>query len=94
MGYSPHHASSVGLILNLQTGSVMLQYHVVHDDLFETVYTDGVDPLQEWYELFMLNCFNTPIEEDTYMPELNDEWLMPEELQEHRQNTVQQASQC
>jgi len=90
MGYSPNHASSVGLILNLQTGLVMLQYHVVHDDLFKTVYADGADPPQEWYELFMLNCFNTPIKEDTYKPKLNDKWLIPEELQERCQDTVQQ----
>jgi len=73
----------------IQKFSVTLQYHVVHDDMFETVYTDGADPPQEWYELFTLNCFHTPIKEDTYMPELNNEWLRPEELHEYHQNTVQ-----
>ena len=37
LGPSPRHASSVSLVLNLQTGLVSPQYHVTYDDFFETV---------------------------------------------------------
>jgi len=82
IGQSPLHASSVGLILNLQTGNVTLQYRVVHDDFFETVYADGTEPPPEWAELVTLSCSMSALEdEDDYVPELKDKWLMPEECQ-------------
>ena len=37
LGHSPCHASSVALVLNLKTGLVSPQYHVVYDDEFTTV---------------------------------------------------------
>jgi hypothetical protein len=37
LGPSPRHASSVSLVLNLTTGLVSPQFHVKHDDFFETV---------------------------------------------------------
>lgn len=37
LGPSPHHARNVSLVLSLETGLVSPQFHVVHDDLFETV---------------------------------------------------------
>lgn len=37
LGPSPRHASSVSLVLNLNTGLVSPQFHVQHDDFFETV---------------------------------------------------------
>jgi hypothetical protein len=36
LGYSPRHAHSVSLILNLETELVSPQYHCSYDDLFET----------------------------------------------------------
>jgi hypothetical protein len=36
LGYSPRHASSVSLILNMETGLVSPQYYCTYDDLFET----------------------------------------------------------
>ena len=36
-GISPRHVRSVSLVLNLRTGLVSPQYHVIHDNLFETV---------------------------------------------------------
>ena len=36
LGASPHHAASVGMILNQQTGCVSPQFHCAYDDLFET----------------------------------------------------------
>jgi len=37
LGHSPVHASSVGLILNLDTGHVSPQYHVKYDKAFQTI---------------------------------------------------------
>jgi hypothetical protein len=37
VGHLPSHASNVGLILNLRTGHVLPQFHVVYDDDFTTV---------------------------------------------------------
>ena len=37
LGQSPHHASNVALVLNLKTGLVSPQFHVVFDDNFTTV---------------------------------------------------------
>ena len=41
LGISPRYSRSVSLMLNLQTGLVSLQYHIVHDDFFETVHPDS-----------------------------------------------------
>jgi hypothetical protein len=37
MGLSQKHASKVSLVLNIDTGSIATQFHVVFDDLFTTV---------------------------------------------------------
>jgi len=55
MGQSPLHASMVSLILNLQTGNISLQYHVVHDDFFETIYSHGTELPAEWAKLVTLS---------------------------------------
>ena len=42
--HSPHHASSVPLILSTQTGLVSPQFHCVFDDNFDTVKREQADP--------------------------------------------------
>ena len=37
VGHSPRHAGNVALILDLATGHVSLQFHVVFDDSFSTI---------------------------------------------------------
>ena len=37
LGFSPRHACTVYNIINLQTATVSLQFHVKHDDFFESV---------------------------------------------------------
>jgi len=82
MGQSSLHASTVGLILNLQTGNVLPQYHVVHNDFFETIYADGEEPVGEWAELVTLNSHNVTLNDKAdYEPQLHKEWLTPEECQ-------------
>jgi hypothetical protein len=41
LGFSNEHSSTVALVRNLHTGYVSPQYHVVFDDRFETVVSDG-----------------------------------------------------
>jgi hypothetical protein len=36
LGITPTHARSVSLVLSLKTGLMSPQFHVKHDDLFET----------------------------------------------------------
>ena len=36
LGESPHHTVSVSLVLNLITGNASPQFHVGHEDFFET----------------------------------------------------------
>ena len=52
LGPSPNHSRSISLILNPRTGHVLPQYHVKHDDFFETVNpkkTTNFDaPSPEW----------------------------------------------
>ena len=37
MGFSTIHPVQVGLVLNLLTGSISTQFHVVFDDMLSTV---------------------------------------------------------
>ena len=37
LGPSPTHSRSVNLVLNPQTGHISPQFHMKHDDLFETM---------------------------------------------------------
>eukprot|EP00957_Ditylum_brightwellii_P081724 6217207-Ditylum_brightwellii.AAC.1 len=52
LGHSPFYAGNVALVLNLQTGHVSQQYHVVFDDDFSTVpYPQSSEPPPNWIEL-------------------------------------------
>lgn len=75
MGMSSEHASTIGLIRNLQTGSLSPQYHVVYDELFETVARDDDKvSVHLWYELVSTQRIYYP-DEDDVPPALADEWL-------------------
>jgi len=50
LGHSPVHARSVSLILSMTTGLVSPQFHVTHDDDFETV-RKGKTPSSRWQRL-------------------------------------------
>ena len=64
MGYSPHHSSQVPLVLNLTTGSISPQFHIVFDDEFSTVNSIGQDedPPSFWNEidLALSMCIESP----------------------------------
>jgi hypothetical protein len=47
LGASPRHSRRVALVLNLETGHVSPQFHVVFDDLFETLRPSAGNPAPE-----------------------------------------------
>ena len=51
LGVSPFHASTVHLVLNPSTGSITPQYHLVFDDTFSTVFSDGQFDEASWLSL-------------------------------------------
>jgi hypothetical protein len=51
LGQSPRHARSVALVLSLLTGYVSPQFHLKHDDFFETVRDVNAMPQSKWQEL-------------------------------------------
>ena len=55
MGFSPIHASSVGIIKNPRTGNISPQYNVVYDDFFETVHSNDDKTPDIWEELVMFS---------------------------------------
>jgi hypothetical protein len=59
LGISPTHARSVALVVSLKTGLVSPQFHVKHDDLFETtglkVGRFGL-PTSRWQTLVLIPC--------------------------------------
>jgi len=83
LGLSPRHASTAPLVLNLDTGNVSPQFHVVFDDWFSTVdsseqsSTDNLDDAQ-WTQLFMDERFVTYFDGEDPV-ELDDEWLSEQE---------------
>ncbi len=96
LGRSSKHSSTIGLILNLRTGYITPQYHVVYDNLFETVpnvrHADVV-PDQERFDPTHWNKLIETGYEQTWVPEydqngrlinrppgLNDDWLTDNEI--------------
>ena len=86
LGWSPLHASTVPLILNMTTGSVSPQFHVVFDDWFSTVSSEDVGPgdsIDEdvWTTIFVDHRYQATFDDDDPM-DLDDEWLSDIERQE------------
>jgi hypothetical protein len=50
LGSSPRHSRNVALVLNLRTGHVSPQFHVLFDDLFETLRSSSANsvPSSQW----------------------------------------------
>jgi hypothetical protein len=84
LGLSLQHSSEVPLALNLQTGSIDTQYHVVFDGHFTTVSSieREIDPPSHWEDL----CLESAVRSVTDHPTtyLKDDWLTEEELEEKR----------
>jgi hypothetical protein len=95
LGYSTHHSSDVPLVLNLQTGSISPQFHVVFDDSFSTVssITADTDPPAFWTAANLESCiYRVPVDaNDPSTSLLPDDWLTPHELEEKRRATYRQS---
>ena len=89
MGFSNLHSSGVPLVLNLDTGSITRQFHVVFDDLFSTVPSVEMEhePPDNWDQLCLENTTFIPVDE--HNPDastdrnpsdhLQFDWMTPEE---------------
>jgi hypothetical protein len=102
VGASHAHSSNIGRILNLRTGHVSPQYHVVYDDLFSTVpnaESGGVDDQMPFNPLTWNQIVSTghertidPVEEAStgtrYVPSLDKEWLSDDELLQQNESTT------
>ena len=66
LGPSPNHSLSISLILNPRTGHTSPQYHVKHDDFFETVHssktTNFDTPNPEWKYLARFLHHKRPVQ--------------------------------
>ena len=74
LGHSPCHAGSVSLVLNLKTGMVSPQFHVIYDDEFTTVpYLSSAEPPPNWIHL----CQHAVEHCSNEQEDLSYEWLHP-----------------
>ena len=97
LGLSPKHASSVPLVLNLTTGHVSPQFHVIFDDSFSTVSSSDTeltseDEQSEWEKLLVSNRHQSFFDEDDPV-EIHEEWLTElERLERHQKATARVQS--
>ena len=80
MGFRKMHSTQVRLVLNLLTGSISPQYHVVSDDMFSTVVICTAADPEVWIRLATSRNSRNQVmlvQEDD--PELDDEWLTTDE---------------
>ena len=88
LGWSPKHAASVPFVLNLTTGHVSPQFHVVFDDWFTTVTTESQDEEDsvespEWANLLLNQRMQVHFDAADDV-ELDDQWLTEmERLERH-----------
>ena len=93
LGKSPRHSRSVSLVLNLTTGHVSPQYHIQHDDFFETVASSAGNPKTKsmWQTLAGLTSSNKETLERPVMPNLQDSFNETNDVREV--NNEQQIQQ-
>jgi transposase InsO family protein len=72
VGHSPLHSSAIPLVLNLNTGHISPQYHVVFDDWFQTVSATEQDQPNfehdDWYKTFGLTEWQYVPDDDVAIP--------------------------
>jgi hypothetical protein len=98
LGFSPHHASDVPLVLNLTTGHISPQYHVVFDDGFDTVISHSTtdNPPSFWQDigmddaLYAQHVHRIPLDSDSTV-QLGSEWLTPDEREERNRMQARQS---
>ena len=91
LGWSPRHASSVPMILNLTIGNCSPQFHVVFDDWFSTVSSEDKAEVsiedEEWTNLLMNDRIMVEFDADGDV-ELADEWLTDAERRDKHDRAV------
>ena len=88
LGVSPDHSRTIGRILNLRSGFISPQYHVIYDDLFSTVPNaesgGTLEPELDgpfWRKLIATGYESLlPDDDDDPIPALNHDWLTDAEL--------------
>jgi hypothetical protein len=99
VGFSTLHSSEVPLVLNLQTGSITPQFHVVFDDYFFTVLS--ISPSEDLPEFWSDLCLEHSLHLHTDALDhinavdsfiyLNDEWLTNNELCAKQRASLRQS---
>ena len=84
MGVSTKHASTVSVVRNINTHRLSPQFHCVHDDHFDTIHCSDTTPPDNWDELVVMQSFRADLDDDDYIPDLDEEWLSPEALKQRR----------
>ncbi len=84
-------ASSVELSRNLARGSISTQFHVVYDNWFSTVTSNGAKTPENGEELLTISWVQIEGDANNVIPELSEEWLDDQELAEREQH---KQSQC
>ena len=80
MGFRKMHSTQVGLVINLLTGSISQQYHVIFDDMFSTVMSSTAADPELWIRLVISrnSRIKVMLDQEDYL-ELYDEWLTADE---------------
>ena len=76
MGFRKIYSTRIGLVLNLLTGSISPQYHVVFDEMFSTVMISTDSHPEIWIRIVKPRNSRIQVmldKEDD--PDLDDEWL-------------------
>ena len=94
LGQSPRHARNISLVLNLNTGLVSPQFHIKHDEFFETISRDFPTPPAIWIRLAGLKrpqstilSSTTPVIWPTRTPTVNPRIIQPLIAQRENQLT-------
>ena len=95
VGFSNQHSSLVPLVLNLKTGKISPQYHIIFDDKFQTVASPAIRsrPIDDiWHQLYQRESeYYLDIELDENgrntapTPDLHDDWLDADEVNERNE---------
>ena len=59
MGVSPLHDSTFGIICSLNKNRMSSQFHIVSDNLFQTVHSDEGKPPAKWPDLIVFDHFQS-----------------------------------
>eukprot|EP00804_Cyclotella_cryptica_P021898 CCRYP_000848-RA/>CCRYP_000848-RA protein AED:0.35 eAED:0.26 QI:0/0/0/1/1/1/3/0/651 len=101
VGFSPHHSTSVPLILNPRTQRISPQFHVIFDDAFTTVpsLTSESERDHHFEQLFSTSreCYIDPSDIAPNSELLDDHWLSPSDLATRnlqRQEALARSTPC